>query len=253
MSRLPLNRPVTISSRGGGYGPFEALLQQMLFSYSRLLVRLGRILVVAFSLVCRAHIAFAQDVVLDFNIPSQPLPAALERYGDITGRNILYNSDIVTDRRSMPVEGRLSPDAALRKLLQGTKLSAVQVTPTSFTLSNAPAATTALSPSTVTDYYGRIQISLRNALCSIGQARPGNYRIGMRLWIDSDGSVARYERLNSTGTPYVDATVDQALRHLKIGARPPLELAQPVSVVILPQGPGVTMSCARPVADGVRP
>jgi hypothetical protein len=224
----------------------------MSFPYSWLLARLGRMLVVAFSLMCWAHIAFAQDVILDFNIPSQALPMALEQYGDVTGRNILYNSDIVIGRRSTAVDGHLSPDAALRKLLQGTQLSAVQVTPTSFTLSNAPvAAAAAPPPGAVSDYYGRIQIGLHNALCGVGQARPGSYRIGMRLWIDSDGSVMRYERLNSTGASRVDATIDQALRHLKIGARPPSELAQPVSVVILPQGPGVTMSCAQPVTDGV--
>ncbi|MDI4233281.1 STN domain-containing protein [Bradyrhizobium sp. Arg237L] len=202
-----------------------------------------------------AHGTFAEEVLLDFNIRAQPLPAALEQYAEITGRNILYNSDLVVGRRVAAVQGRLSPDAALTRLLDGSKLSAVQITATSFTLVSAPVGPTVLPQPVVTDYYGKIQVSLHNALCGAGAGRPGNYRIGMRLWIDSAGSVTRYERLNSTGVSDIDAGIDQALQRLKIGARPPAELTQPVSVVIIPKGPGVTMSCVEPASShaGVLP
>jgi hypothetical protein len=217
--------------------------------------RLSRTLLFAFGFIRLMQAAFAQDPRLDFNIPAQPLTAALERYGDVTGRNVLYNSDLVTGRRSTAVQGHFSPDAALTKLLGGTELSAAQVTPTSFTLLSAPAQTAALPQSAVMDYYARIQMSLHDALCDGGSAQPGNYRIVMRLWIDSAGSVVRYERLSSTGASSVDSGIDHALQHLKIGARPPAELAQPVSVIVIPRGPGVTMSCVDPVPgrNGVLP
>jgi hypothetical protein len=212
-------------------------------------MHLGRILTVVLSSTPLAPVAFADDIPLNFNIPSQSLSTALERYGDITDRNILYNSNLVVGRRSAAVEGQLSPDVALTRLLEGTHLSAVRITATSFTLLlSAPIATAALPRNAVTDYYGRIQLSLHDALCGTGSARPGNYRIGMRLWIDPAGSVTQFERLNSTGELRVDAGIDQALRHLKIGGRPPPGLGQPVSVVILPQGPGVTMSCPQQAA-----
>lgn len=199
--------------------------------------------------------ALAQDVSLEFNIPAQPLASALERYGDATARNALYNSNLVIGRRSTAVQGMFSPEAALTRLLEGSGLSATPVTATSFALFAAPQGIKPLPPSAITNYYGRIQASLHDALCAAGAARPGNYRIGMRLWIDSAGNVMRDERINSTGLSDVDAAIDQALRHLAIGARPPAELAQPVSVVIVPQGPGVTMSCGNPGAghDGASP
>jgi hypothetical protein len=209
-----------------------------------MVVRLGGMLVVVLTLISAAGIALGQDVLLDFNIRSLPLPTALEQYGDVTGRNILYGSALVAGRRSTAVGGHLSPDGALKKLLEGTKLSAVQITSTSFTLSPAPVVTESHPQNAVTDYYGRIQHRLHDALCNAGPASPGGYRVGMRLWIDEDGIVARHERLNSTGASPVDAGIDEALDHLRIGARPPRELAQPVSLVILPQSSGLTMSCA---------
>jgi hypothetical protein len=225
----------------------EVLTSDVLVSALSWCICAGRTLILVFGLASLIQVVFAQDSRLNFNIPAQPLPTALERYGDITGRNSLYNGTLGIGRRSTAVEGRLTADAALTRLLEGTGLAATRVTSTAFTLLSVPVGI--LQQSAVADYYGRIQVSLRNALCGAGSARPGNYRIGMRLWIDNAGSVTRYERLNSSGASYVDAGIDQALRHLHIGTQPPAELAQPVSVVIIPQGPGVTMSCADPVAS----
>jgi len=78
------------------------------------------ILIFAFGLTFSAQTAFTQDTILDFDILEQPLAKALERYGDITGRNVLYNSNLVIGRRSSAVQGHLSPDAALARLLGGT-------------------------------------------------------------------------------------------------------------------------------------
>ena len=59
-----------------------------------------------------------------FNIPAEPLARALERYGDATGREVLYDTGLALDRRSAAVDGLLTPVEALATLLQGTGLAA---------------------------------------------------------------------------------------------------------------------------------
>jgi hypothetical protein len=90
-------------------------------------------------------------------------------------------------------------------------------------------------------------------LCASSDARPGRYRIGVQLWIDAEGAVSHYERLGSTGSLERDNSVDRSLRHLRIGAAPPAALAQPVSIVVRPQAPGVTMGCEQAGIRGVAP
>src|SRR6185437_8147629 len=59
-----------------------------------------------------------------FNIPSGDLEAALNAYSAQTGVQVLISGDAVNGARSAGVEGDLSPDAALTKLLSGTGFSA---------------------------------------------------------------------------------------------------------------------------------
>jgi hypothetical protein len=203
-------------------------------------------LILGFGVLGLVRIAFAQELELDFNIPAQPLATALEQYGSITGRNALYNSNLLIGRRSTAVKGQISPDAALSALLKGTGLLANHLTPDSFLLAAPDVEAENVAEPAVMQYYGRIQASLRKALCAAGEARPGSYRIGMRLWIDDAGDVTRFERLGSAGTPDVDASIDRTLRRLQIGALPPPGLAQPISVIVRPQAYGVSMGCAEP-------
>jgi hypothetical protein len=218
-------------------------------------VRFCRALIFGFGLTSLLQIAFAQESRLDFNIPAQSLATALEQYGNATGRNALYKSSLLIGRRSMTVQGHVSPDAALATLLEGTGLTASHVTPNSFLVLSVPVEAATVAQPAVTQYFGRIQVGLQKALCAAGEARPGSYRIGMRLWIDDAGDVTRFERLGSAGTSDVDERIDRTLRRLQIGAPPPPGLAQPISVVIKPQGPGVTMGYAEPAAHraGVAP
>ena len=195
-------------------------------------------------------IASAQESSLDFNIPAQPLATALEQYGSVTGRNALYNSNLLVGRRSTAVQGQISSDTALATLLEGTGLIARRLTADSFLLSLNPVETAPVAQPAVTDYYGRIQVGLQKVLCAAGNARPGSYRIGMRLWIDGSGDVTRFERVGSVGAPEIDDGIDRALRRLQIVAAPPPGIAQPISVVVRPQAPGVTMGCAQPATHG---
>lgn len=76
------------------------------------------------SAVLSAPAAHAQTGERDYAIAAQPLGNALKLYSEISGREIVADGALVKDRRSRPVRGRLSADAALSRLLAGTGLSA---------------------------------------------------------------------------------------------------------------------------------
>lgn len=191
---------------------------------------------------------------MSFDIPAQPLAAALDRYGDVTGREVLYNPTLTDGRTSEPVHGIFVPETALQLLLAGTGLTARFLKDNSFVLVPAPAAAGHSGGSAAArQYYGVVQARLRDALCRTSGVRPGSYRIAALVWIEPSGAVAKFERLGSAGTIELDRGIDNALRNLSVGASMPAGLAQPMLIVILPQAPGVTMSCdatALPQAAG---
>lgn len=190
--------------------------------------------------------AYADNENAAFDIPSMPLAAALEAYGNVSGRDILYNSETAIGRQSTPVHGRLSYDAALMVLLEGTGLSVNLQTEQSYILVPAPSWAESL-PASLDGYYARLQMAVRDALCRDVEARPGTYRVALRLWVDAAGDVARYQRLSSSGSTIVDDGLDRVLAGLRIGVPPPQELAQPLTLAILPDADGVTMGCKAPV------
>jgi hypothetical protein len=57
-----------------------------------------------------------------FDIPVQPLAAAIETYAAATGLQVLYNAHLVAGRRSTELVGVLTPQAALQVLLKGSGL-----------------------------------------------------------------------------------------------------------------------------------
>jgi TonB family protein len=182
-----------------------------------------------------------------FDIPAQPLASALERYGDATGREVLYSTSLVQGRYSRVVEGVFTPETALQRMLDGTGLSASFLADESFVLVPAttprPSADGVASPALQQQYYARIQTSLQDAFCGNNSARAGGYRVAVKFWIDPSGMVSRHERLGSTGRPDLDSRIDETLRLLRIGAPPPQGFLQPVLIMIVPEAPGVTMGC----------
>ena len=186
------------------------------------------------------------------DIPAQPLAAALDRYGDTTGREVLYNPSLTDGRTSETVKGIFAPEAALQLLLAGTGLTARFLKDNSFVL--VPEAAGSSGGSTAArQYYGVVQARLRDALCRAAVVQPGSYRLTALVWIESSGSVARFERLGSAGSAELDHGIDKVLRNLSVGAPVPAGFAQPVLIMILPRAPGVTMGCdatALPQAAG---
>ncbi|WP_053553268.1 TonB-dependent receptor [Sphingopyxis sp. 113P3] len=78
-------------------------------------------------LALSAPTAKAQTAETEFNIPAQRLADALRAYSEATGRDVIAASQLLEGRRSSAVRGRLSPDAALTRLLAGTGLVAERV------------------------------------------------------------------------------------------------------------------------------
>lgn len=71
----------------------------------------------------RAQAQSAQSTEQTFEIPAQPLEAALQQLGREAQIDILYENGVVEQRPSTRVSGRLSPQEALARLLMGTGLT----------------------------------------------------------------------------------------------------------------------------------
>jgi len=181
---------------------------------------------------------------VEFKIPSQPLNAALSRYGDATGREALYDASLAAGRISGDVRGVFAPDEALRKLLSGTGLAAEFVDETSFVVLPASVASQQASQQARSPehqrYFGLLQASLLDAFCRSQSVRPGQYRFASLFWIAPDGAIKRSQRIGSTGELDTDQWIDAALRSVRVREPPPVGFAQPILMLIVPQTSLVT-------------
>lgn len=189
--------------------------------------------------------AVADEKAIDFQIPSQPLPAALVRFGDATGNEALYEGQLTDGRVSGAAEGRLTPAEALRRLLDGTGLVARFVAEGTFVLQLAPQPRSTQSPAH-RRYYALVQDAVLQAMCRLPEARPGGYRLVTSFWITADGAVEDMLRVGSVGQAATDQLIDRTLRGLRFGEPPPAGFLQPVRVLFVPQGPGVNAGCTIP-------
>ncbi|MEW6438254.1 MAG: hypothetical protein AB1508_13925 [Pseudomonadota bacterium] len=126
---------------------------------------------------------------------------------------------------------------ALKILLTESHLFADEFTPGTVTLMRIPErrdAQSSLVASAHQAYFAAIQRTILRALCQAPETAPGNYRLALRLRIGADGLVSQWKLLNTTGSASHDRTFEAVLTDLDIGAAPPVDLPQPVAVVILP-------------------
>ncbi|KAF1717034.1 hypothetical protein CSC74_09240 [Pseudoxanthomonas yeongjuensis] len=71
-------------------------------------------------------VAWAQSSApAQFDIPAQPLSAALKTFADQAGMQLLYRAEAVDRVMARPVQGRLDKRQALQQLLQGTNLEVI--------------------------------------------------------------------------------------------------------------------------------
>lgn len=87
--------------------------------------------------------AQAESDSIQFDIPSQPLSAALDQYARQAGKQILVPHEVAATLRSPRVRGRMAPREALERLLAGSPLEIADMTPQAATIRRQRAAATA--------------------------------------------------------------------------------------------------------------
>lgn len=211
-----------------------------------------------------AYAASAQDdggrpaSIRFYDIPAQPLASALEAYGQAAGVQVLFESRSAAGRRSALLRGEFTADAALEQLLAGTNVKARYVGPNAITL-EPPAhlhdlppvhplasADISLDPLRVQalgdgdreqellqDYSDAVRNDIERALRRNARTRSGNYRIGVKLWVDGARRVERAQLFQSTGDSERDAAVSASLQGLLVSRDAPPHLSLPVRVLVV--------------------
>ncbi|TAI65544.1 TonB-dependent outer membrane receptor [Bradyrhizobium sp. Leo170] len=190
---------------------------------------------------------------ITFDIPAQPLAQALDAYSVVTGMAGLVEQQLAMVQRSAGVKGRLTADQALRILLAGTNLSirygsssAFILAPIDRTVTSEPANGSAAVPTAIRQaYFSDLQETLTQLFCRRPESQPGSYRLGLQLWIGSNGIVQASHLLNSTGDRGRDAAITDLLGSAML-AVPPAELPQPITVVLLPHSEEKPPDCSLP-------
>ena len=194
----------------------------------------------------------AAHATLRFDLPAQPLDAALVAFGEVTGYSVLVSSQLAAGRVAAPVRGDYTPAEALQRLLVGTQLGARFSGSNAFTLlalADAPVAPAPVpaeaAPATVPlqGYAAILQRSLTRALCRLHPDAFGRYRLAFQLWLDERGKVRAVHVLEPSGVEQRDRAVLQRLRSLLIDGAPPPGLPQPLTILLAPR-PDPDADCA---------
>mgnify|MGYP005815912533 CR=1 FL=1 len=179
-----------------------------------------------------------------FDIPSQPLAAALRTYAKATGLEVFYDGALSVGRRSTAVSGTYTPMLGLRLLLRGTGYVARETDiANTITIVTAPA----IAPLHATfdryqPYFAALQARLSATLCNDRYASHSD-EITIRFWLSPSGVISSAELAGSDGSEgWRRATVSK-VRGLEIGKPPPAGLPQPVTMVIYPPSTDEVTSC----------
>ncbi|GFZ88090.1 STN domain-containing protein [Dyella caseinilytica] len=194
-----------------------------------------------------------------FDIPPQPLLTALRAYSELTGQAVLVDNVLATGRQSPGVRGEFDRIEALTRLLAGTGLVASYSSDEAFTLKLAESGETGVIAAqekpeamqvggidAVTERYaGKIQHPIETALCQSDRTRPGTYRLAMQIWVAPSGKVERTQLLTSMRNTQRENEVRNALDSLTLDP-PPVDMPQPITLLLLPGRPGSACAGALP-------
>jgi hypothetical protein len=187
-----------------------------------------------------------------FDIPSQPLAAALRAYGKASGLEVFYDGSLSVGRRSSAVMGTYTPLIGLRVLLRGTGYVARE---TDIANTITIVAGPSLAPLHATfdryqPYFAALQTRLSAHLCS-GKSGGDGDETTLRFWIDSSGVISKAELLGSAGeSDGWRREVVSKVQGLQVGKSPPAGLPQPLTMVIYPLSADEATSCS--ASDGRR-
>ncbi|MFA5240795.1 MAG: TonB family protein [Sulfuricella sp.] len=79
-------------------------------------------------------------------------------------------------------------------------------------------------------YTGTIQQAIQDAMTR--NQPKGEFRAIVKLWVNSDGSIKRYELAGSSGKAEIDSAIESALERLKGLKEPPEDMPQPIKLRI---------------------
>lgn len=229
----------------------------------RLSWRSGLAAALAFSGIVVSGLAGASESTektstLRFEIPKQPLAAALQAYTTVSGVAVLYASGTELGRQSAALDGEYTREDALKRLLCDSGLvpryarsdAIALVDPTVAATDDPPDSPLpgidmaldtlrVASPSSgrdqqaLSDYISVIQQDIQQALKKGSPAGDGSYRVGIDLWVDPTRTIRRTQVFHSTGDPVRDSAVASVLEGIVIRRAPPARTPQPVRVMIV--------------------
>jgi hypothetical protein len=190
-----------------------------------------------------------------FDIPSEPLAAALQTYSQSTGVELFYESEITVGLRSPVLKGRFTPRAALRALLADTgflihynrddavslslpgdpdlpRTGLAGATSLSLPQLDVMPAGEAVDETQLRQFSEAVQEDVTAALSKNSNIRSGTYRVHVKLWVDPSRTIRRADLAQTTGDLGRDAEIATALQGLTISRAPPANMPQPVRIVI---------------------
>lgn len=182
-----------------------------------------------------------------FDIPAQPLADALEAFSSVSGIELFYDSGLVRARQSAEVSGLLTPDDALRVMLAASPLSARSIASDAMTIVAQGETAAAIEPmpeqSAHHHYFALIQSGLAKSFCSNEMLRRADYRAIVRFRIDRRGGLREMRLVGTTGDGVRDKAIAGALERIQLRMPPPVDLPQPIVIVVLPRSQGRSFDC----------
>ena len=203
---------------------------------------------IASSASAGAELSTVHDPVLAYDLdwPRQPLHDALQRYSQLTGDSVLYDSGQTAGKMAAALSGRYTPHEALTSMLAGTELQARYTAPKALLLQprtrTPPAPVPPISQAARQQYYGLLQTRVLSALCSRPALRTGQYRVALRVDLDQQHSLSNV-LVHATGRPEMEAALRESLAGLPIGAPPP-GFGLPATLLITPEAARRYGGCA---------
>jgi hypothetical protein len=230
----------SIKPNAGGGGRIGCFLQPLALA---LLIAASILLV---SLNAASAQGFDSAGERQFDIPSQPLAAALRAYGEVTGLEFFYDGSLSIGRQSTAVKGTFTPMAGLKVLLRGTGyIARATDIANAVTIVSAPS----LAPVHATfdryqPYFAALQARLSEALCNNDKVVFGGEEVTFRFWIDSSGVISYAEFLGSSASDGWRREIAARVHGLHIGKAPPAGLPEPLTMVIYPAAADEATGCS---------
>jgi hypothetical protein len=192
---------------------------------------------------------------IDFDIPAQPLAAALEAFSAVSGYQILMANAGSGAGYSGAVRGTFSPKDALVQVISGTGLVARFTAAKAAILIRRDFSRDGSAPTlpggNQAEFEARLQNDVTRTLCQNEATRPGAYRAALDLWVNPFGDVDHAELLSSTGNTGRDKEIVAMLDSLH-SMSPPSGLGQPTTLLIVPRVSKSVTACDMPATQSAR-